>query len=160
MKKRSLTLIAVLMVVLLLTLSVPAYAGQPETAGGDWFYSSTVLDEKQAGCNTFLTTFETAQWTGTFQGNSTESGQVVRYYDGHRSYNAIVTFDDEILYGKQGGLVLSVVGKRPYAGADWDGKWVILSGTGDLANLHGQGDWFGPGGGHVEYAGQYHFEGQ
>ena len=160
MCKRSLTLIAVLMVMLLTTLSVPVYAGPPETAEGSWTYQLTSKTSRQAGCNTFLTITEDGQWDGTLQGNSTESAQIVRHCEGHISYDATVIFEDVIVDGKPGGLVLSVVGKRPDLTSDWAGKWVIVSGTGELSNLHGQGDWFGPGGGNAGYAGQYHFEGQ
>jgi hypothetical protein len=46
----------------------------------------------------------------------------------------------------------------------WQGNWVILSATGELAGLHGQGAWWGPGAGGPElpgliyYDGTYHFK--
>ena len=39
---------------------------------------------------------------------------------------------------KEGTMVIQLVGKKP-AGGDWYGHWVILSGTGDLAKVRGQG---------------------
>ena len=47
--------------------------------------------------------------------------------------------------GKSGTLEMSVVGKRPEGATEWEGKWVILSGTEELATLRGQGTWWGPG---------------
>ncbi len=79
------------------------------------------------------------------------------------SFNAIVSFDGTV-NGKSGTLKMSVVGKRPDAFADWEGKSVILSGTGELANLRGRGTWWGPGAaeegkwGDIYYDGNYHFE--
>jgi len=46
--------------------------------------------------------------------------------------------------GKAGTVVVRLIGKKP-EGGDWFGSWVILSGTGDLENLRGQGIWRGPG---------------
>ena len=46
--------------------------------------------------------------------------------------------------GKECALVLQLVGKKPQDG-NWYGKWVILSGTGELASAHGGGTWGGPG---------------
>ena len=156
MKKKAFVLLITLVVLSL--GAIPALAGPPQEAGGTWLYSSTVVDEKEAGCNLFLTTFEEAIWSGTFQGNSTEDGQVVIYCSGALSYKAIVTFEEVTVDDKKGGLEISVVGRRSDAFTNWQGKWVITNGTGELKNLRGQGTWYGPGGGYVEYDGNYHFE--
>lgn len=66
--------------------------------------------------------------------------------------------------GKFGTLQMSVNGKSPDVFTDWEGRWVILSGTGDLSTLHEQGTWWGPGApdvgewGDIYYAGRVHFE--
>lgn len=68
--------------------------------------------------------------------------------------------------GKWGTLEMRVVGSSPDVPTGWEGKWVILSGTGDLANLRGQGTWWGPGYdpanpleyGKIDYSGKIHFE--
>ena len=43
---------------------------------------------------------------------------------------------------------------------DLKGPWVIISGTGGLVGLHGQGTWWhsGIGFANLEYAGQVHFD--
>jgi len=161
MKKTCLTLITVFMV--LSMLSIAAHAGPPTTAEGLWQYKPTIVDVRVAGGNTFLSTTEEGIWTGTFEGDSTEDGTVVIHSLGFWSFNAIVSFQGEV-NGKSGTLEMSVVGSRPDVFADWQGKWVILSGTGDLATLHGQGTWWGPGSlgeghwGDIYYSGNIHFD--
>ena len=161
MKKKLFITLLVLMVLSL--VAIPAMAGPPEEAAGLWQYQPFILDVKQAGCNTFLTTFENGKWTGTFEGTSTEDGKVVIHCNGAWSFNAIVSFEGSVA-GKSGTLKMSVVGTRPDGLADWQGKSVIISGTGELANLRGQGTWWGPGApapgvwGNINYDGNYHFE--
>lgn len=159
------SLFALLVIFLLMVLVVPAQAGPPENASGTWWYFPIIDDVRVAGCNTFIDSFEIGEWTGSFAGDSTELGKVVAYCNGHLSFNATVTFVEVTIAGKQGGLVMSVAGTLP-VGSEWTGSWVILSGTGELENLRGQGAWWGPGApdweqwGYVDYAGNYHFEGK
>jgi hypothetical protein len=161
MKKALLTLLTT--VVLVAMLALPAQAAQSTPVEGLWRYISTTLDIKYANGNTFVTTHEDGIWAGGFSGTSTEAGLVVIHNSGFWSFNAIVSFVGTV-EGKTGTLEMSVVGKKPAGpGAQWEGKWVILSGTGELRNLHGQGTWWGPGAsgpgvwGDIPYAGQIHF---
>lgn len=156
--KKTRSLIVLLLVVLLLTIALPAQAGPPENAAGLWQYTSTVVDEKIAGGNTFLYTTEVGLWTGTFEGDSTEIGVVVLHSAGFNSFKAIVSFVGSV-DGKTGTLEMLVVGKKPdrLPGTEWEGKWVILSGTGELVNLHGQGIWWGSNR-NINYTGNVHFE--
>lgn len=161
MKKMLLTLLTVFMV--LSTLSMPVYAGPPITAGGVWRYQPFIEKMRFANGNTFLDTFENGEWTGTFEGTSTEDGKVVIHSSGARSFRGRVSFDGEV-NGKSGKLEMHVVGSRPDVSTDWEGKWVILSGTDGLATLRGQGTWWGPGApgpgewGDIYYSGNIHFE--
>ena len=163
MKKIVQLLVVLSVVALAFMASSPAMAGPPEAAEGLWQYTSTILDVRLAGCNTFVKTFENGLWTGTFDGISTEDGQVVIHCNGAWSFNAIVSFEGTV-EGRYGTIEMSVVGTRPDAFSDWEGKFVILSGTGELANLRGQGVWYGPGAagpgvwGDIYYDGNYHFE--
>ena len=162
MKRMLLTLLT--LSVILSVLSIPALAGPPETAEGVWQYKPTIVDVRMADGNTFLTTTEEGIWTGTFVGTSREEGQVVIHRSGFWSFNGLVFFDEVTVDDKSGTLVMSAVGKRADVFTDWQGKWVILSGTGDLANLRGQGTWWGPGApdvgqwGDIYYSGNIHFE--
>lgn len=161
MKKRSLLMIMVLLIALLSTLSAPAQAKLPE-AGGEWQYIVTDFDVKAAGCNTFRYTDDEGIWTGTFEGESTETGVVVAHCSGKKSFNGSLSFVGKV-DGESGSLEMSVVGQCCDE-QGWKGHWVILGGTEGLANLRGQGTWFGPGApgpfvwGTVDYAGSYHFE--
>ena len=165
MKKRSLVLVA-----LLFALSTTALAGPPTTAEGLWQYIPNPLapeDVRVVGGNTFIDSTEVGRWTGTFEGDSTEAGTVVIHSQGFLSFKAIVSFVGKV-DGKSGTMEMSVVGSMPdeLPGSIWEGKWVILSGTGDLNNLHGQGTWWGPGWdpakpeewGNINYLGNIHFE--
>jgi hypothetical protein len=162
MKKRLLTLLT--LSVILSVLSIPALAGPPTAASGVWLYTPYIVSMRFADGNTFLKTFEDGIWTGTFEGVSTEDGHVVIHSTGFWSFRGTVSFSQVTVDGKSGTLEMHVVGSRPDVFTDWQGRWVILSGTGDLATLRGQGTWWGPGApdvgqqGTIYYAGQIHFE--
>jgi len=151
-------------------VSSPARSGPPRSVNGIWRYTPYIVEVEQAGCNSFLTTFETAIWTGDFVGTSTEDGKVVIHCSGLWSFNAIVNLEvsveDESGVWRSGALVLSVNGSRPDDSSDWQGQWVIISGTRELVSLRGQGVFWGPGApapatqGDVYYDGNVHFDGR
>jgi hypothetical protein len=164
MKKMHVLALATLsIIVLLIAVTLPVQAGPPQNASGLWQYQPFIMEAREAGCNTFLTTFENGLWTGTFEGTSTEDGKVVIHCNGSWSFNAIVTFEGKV-DGREGTLEMSVNGSRPDETADWFGRWVITDGTDGLKNLRGQGTWWGPGApapeewGDIYYGGNYHFE--
>ena len=152
----------ILMAVFLIFSASPVYAGPPDVAEGVWKYYIYEEYYKIAGGTTFITTYDYGVLTGTFEGESTEVGTVVIHSNGKASFNALLTFTGEV-NGKSGTFKMSVVG-RAILGEDWTGQWVILSGTGDLSNLRGEGTWYGPGAGGsfkwgtLYYDGNYHFE--
>jgi len=166
MKMRSMMIvITILMVVLLATLSVPVHAGPLEHAEGLWQYIPSIENVRVADGNTFLDTTEIGQWAGTFSGTSTEIGKVVRHSSGHVSFKGAVSFVGNV-GNKSGTFEMLTVGSKPDLSSEWEGKWVIINGTGDLATLHGQGTWWGPGWssanptewGDIYYLGEIHFE--
>jgi hypothetical protein len=164
MEKMLMTLLT--LSVILSMLSVPALAESPTAASGDWYYMPSIVSVRVAGGNTFIESTEEGIWTGTFEGESREAGHVARHRSGFVSFRATVSFDDVTVDGKSGTLQMRVVGEKPDASSDWQGKWVILSGTGELATLRGHGTWWGPGynpllpdeWGEIHYGGQIHFE--
>ena len=164
MKKMRLTVLTGVVAAFLLSFVTPLQAGPPETASGQFLYFGTGATARLAGCNLFLTITEIAEWTGTFTGVSADEGKAVGHCNGDWSVNEIMIFDVVEVDGKFGGLKLSIVGSRPAGVDDWYGHWVILNGTGELANLRGQGNWWGPGApdpfspGTIFYDGNYHFE--
>lgn len=164
MRKKRSALLTLGVVALLVATAMPVQAGQPQDGGGLWQYTPTVVGERQAGCNLILTTTEAAIWTGTFEGESTEAGRVIFHCSGSASFKATVTFDEVTVDGKTGSLEMSVTGRFPAGGTEWDGRGTILSGTGDLENLRGQIKWWGPGApgpgeqGDIYYSSKIHFE--
>jgi hypothetical protein len=173
MKKRLFVLLAV--IVVLSMASTPALAVPPEDAGGVWCYMpATLVVEKVVGGNQFWTTSDVGYWTGTFHsGVSPEDPAVsedhcsaVLHSSGYLWGHCTVSFAAVTVDGQTGGLEMSVLLSQPYAGAEWDGKWVITGGTGDLNELRGQGTMSGPGYnpeepedcGVIDYSGNYHFE--
>lgn len=146
MFRKLMTQLPIFVAALLLVAAVPAQAGPPDNAEGLWQYIPTIISVEEAGCNQFLTTSEDAIWSGTFNGDSTETGTVIFHCDGHVNFKAVVTFDEVTVSGHTGSLEMSVSGVLPGpANPNWLGHWVILNGTGELENLHGSGTFDGPG---------------
>ena len=166
MRKKLLVLLAAAM--LLLLVSIPASATPPQNAAGHWTYLPRG-DEllKEAGGNIFLWNVEDAVWTGTFDGESVDTGIVVIHNSGSAYFNGNVVFESVVVDGKTGYLELRVNGRKPDLTPDteWKGHWVISAAGGELEGLKGQGSWWGPGWngnpeewGHIDYDGKIHFE--
>ena len=47
--------------------------------------------------------------------------------------------------GHTGRLYMHVEGTKPDPFAEWCGTWSIVDGMGELQNLRGRGNWWGPG---------------
>ena len=170
MKTRSLLLIAVLMVALLPTLSIPAYATGPHIAvEGTWDYQGEPwFDEKWADGNHFISFADCGTWTGGFEGDVCDAGDMVFHSSGSVFAHYTVWFSGEawdqsidVSLGA-GTLEIGFVGKGLDEEVGMQGTWVILGGTGDLATLHGHGTWWGwgsdgvPGTPDPFYSGQIH----
>jgi hypothetical protein len=138
-------LLALLILSVILSMrSRSAPAGSATAASGLWRYKPRIEHVRVVDSKAFFDTSAEGVWTGTFIGASTEVGQVVIHSSGIWSFSATVSFSRVTVDRKSGTLELSIVGERPDVSADWQGEWVILSGTGDLATLRGQGTWWAP----------------
>ena len=163
MKKIILALLTLSLITLALILVLPAQAGNSQEAFGLWQYTPYILDVQEDGCTVLLTTFEDGVWSGTFTGTSTEDGNIIITCSGKWIFKATVTFDQVMVDGKSGTLEMIVRGSRPDEMTDWTGIWIITNGTGELENLRGYGDWWGPGApgpgmqGDIYYDGHYEF---
>lgn len=164
MKKVLLALFAVCLV-----LPMAAYAEPQTDVVGDFTYLPTGCDEERwANDNQFVSScHDTGDWyNGDFAGTSEEVYSVAfhgaaeggfMYGYEYAFYKGNVTFTGTV-DGKTGTLELLFIGRSPGALDDWNGTWRILSGTGELANLHGNGVHWANGLGDVHYEGQIHFD--
>ena len=153
------------------------HAGPPVDVAGDFVYVPVPVGLRQAGDNLFLDAIDTATWTGDFEGTSTEEYVVVLYrtsggldildpaftFD-QGFYRGTATFTGEV-QGREGTLEILFEGRSPGSLADWTGTWRILSGTGELANLHGTGIFYNNTDQYgnkipcdIHYEGQIHFD--
>ncbi len=129
----------------------------------------TVLDQSPAGKsdNLKLTTSITDTWTGDIAGTTTyESTWIVHDYDpgpppgGTPNIHETIFFSTVSVLGKSGSLELVV----NLGGSKGVFRWTILSGTGELANLHGNGIYYSTGlidqnlNQVYAYEGQVHFD--
>jgi hypothetical protein len=141
--------------------SMPSTAvSGPMTVSGAVTYYPYVISSWTAGDNTFIEGAETADWYGSFDGTSFDTWIVCAHGAGFWSLpgGVHVSFTGYAC-GVWGTLEILLVGKGTIVDnvPHWTGHWVILSGTGDLANLEGSGDWWGVGtsleySGHAEFA--------
>ncbi|MDH3399085.1 MAG: DUF3224 domain-containing protein [Acidimicrobiia bacterium] len=164
---KRLLLILVLMALVMGVMVVPAAAARPIDVGGTWFYVPDDFDPeptKVAGQNVFISNGDVGTWANPtpvgLEGISIEAFVVVAHKK-HGTYQGRMDFTGEV-DGKAGTLVIKANGSGPWppgpGSGDWSGSWVILSGTGDLSNLRGQGSWWGPLG-FLNYDGKVHFTG-
>ncbi len=155
-------------IVALLTLSTPVHATKPMDMEGHMYYISYLVSAREADGNLFLNTEEDVWWYGDIDGITPKEDsktRVVMYSTGDMWYTGLYKVTDATVEGKEGSFVMHTVGGKPL-GEDWFGQWVIISGTGELEDLRGQGTWGGPGfdpstptvPGYIWYEGQIHFD--
>jgi hypothetical protein len=140
-------------------VSNPVSAGDGPDAGqaadGVWCYipdfsqlTPVVVSDDYMGPKLFFQTVENAVWTGTFSGESMDFG-VVGFPSptaaAPSTFAGTVIFESVEVEGLVGGLELDVFGGKVDLAADFIGTWLITSASGELADLQGHGDWWGPG---------------
>lgn len=163
--RRSIILLVV--TVALSLAAVPVSAGPPMPASGTWDYALTAPPVvEMAGPNVFIYGQDHGEWHGTFEGFSEEEFVIVchasagfAYYRGEMTFYGTVL--DESGIRREGSMALKASGKQytdtcDPSPAEWNGQWVIIGGTGGLAEVHGQGTFDGPSF-HLLYEGQVHF---
>jgi hypothetical protein len=112
---------------------------------------------KMANGNTFLIgEFDQDSFTGTFSGTAPNVFSAVINPSG-LNVQIYYTFTGTV-NGKSGTLTIKFQGNGEGIGLPIQGKMVILSGTGDLANLHGVLDIAGVAGAYLHYTGMIHFD--
>ena len=163
---RRLLLLPLALFALVLGAVSPAVAGPPEDASGDWTYvPAGPPTVRTAGNTTFVYGAEFSTFTGTFVGESYDEFVVVCHQKDPELFMTFVKgtidFTGEV-DGRAGGLTMLFTGKQEStvcapSAAIWSGTWVIIGGTDELADLHGNGEWTGPSF-DLDYTGRVHFD--
>jgi hypothetical protein len=160
MKKVLLTLLTVCMV--LPMVSLPLYATPPTEVSGIFDIDVTVMGSRFAGPNMFIYGTDEEWWQGHLEGYVAETEWVVRMYaSGRATFRSRYVFEGTVLGSETGTMEMQLVGEQSAPGEWWYGTWVILGGADGLANVRGQGVWYGPGMGYDPdhwYEGQVHFD--
>jgi len=147
MRKMLLTPLIVCMVALLSLLSMPVHATEPITVSGAWSWiapSDFFNVIRLADGNVFISAVEIDEFTGTFKGTGEGVFSLEIHPEGFATGRGRTLFTGTVL-GKSGTLVIQWVGNTKNDLGWWWFEWVILSRTGELANLRGQGYAWGPG---------------
>ena len=125
---------------LLLALSplAPAAHGTTPTEGGGTLQATslTPLDARLAGPNVFFSEANTFTITETLLGTLDCQVSGLARPTGEGTAHILCTFTGTV-QGHSGTAVLRA--NETFAGDSADGGFVLADGTGDLANLHGQG---------------------
>jgi hypothetical protein len=156
-----------LLLACIIVLPAVAYAEPPVDVLGVFTYTPTGCAEiRWAGDNEFmLDCGDTGWYEGTFAGESEEEYEVVlhgsegNFVFEHGWYRGTVTLEEATVAGRTGTLVLEFIGTSPGDIFVWDGTWRIVSGTGGLEGLHGNGKWWTIAPLTVHYEGKMKFTG-
>jgi hypothetical protein len=125
--------------------------------------SGTKVESRNAGRNfIWAKTGSDAAWTGDIATNDATCDWCIIFFNyvPPLSYERLVTqltwtLINPAIAGDpyEGELIISGMGNGKESG-----NWRIISGTEELANIHGQGTWQGAGPGGVAYEGYVHFD--
>jgi hypothetical protein len=132
------------------------FATPPTTVAATVILGPTPIEQKMAGGNTILVVTFADTYTGSFAGSASGIASVV-IHQGNLNVHHIDTFTGTV-DGKSGTMVISFKGQGEGVGLPLKGNWVILSGTGDLAAIHGEGTFEGIAGVAITLTGNIHFD--
>ncbi len=123
---------------LLLSALIPAVrASTPIPSSGSFTETGmTILSVRSADGNTIIDESASLALTGTFTGTEAGVATLIVHPDGSGNFAAFITFTGTV-NGVSGTVVFRTVGTFTAAGSA-EGIDTIVSGTGNLANLHGQ----------------------
>ncbi len=145
-KTLSATLLALAAALLFSMFISVAYASTPETVNFTSTQTFTYHSITRAGESdtVILDLTVNAVWVGDISGTSTSDSRWVLHYlptpgaTGTNNLHGVNTVSATV-DGKSGTLIILLTANRSPNDEAAEGTWVILSGTGDLANLHGGG---------------------
>lgn len=133
-------------------LAVPAAATSLTPASGTFVDVVTSTQVRTADGNLIITQTVTQTLTGTFSGRASQQATTVVHPTGAANFFGTETCTCAVA-GKTGTLVIGFSGTGAPDGS-FEGQFVILSGTGGLANLNGRGTLQSPN----SYTGVIHFD--
>jgi hypothetical protein len=133
-------------------LAEPAGATTLMPASGTFVDVVTSMQVRFADGNLIITQTVSQTLTGTFTGTASQQVTTVVHPSGAANFFGAETCTCTVA-GKSGSLVLGFSGTGAPNGS-FEGQFVILSGTGDLASLNGRGTIQSPN----TYAGVIHFD--
>jgi hypothetical protein len=139
-------------------LASTALATAPATGTGGFAPAGppVTISSRSADGNTIITQIQTFNDTGVISGTETDKVTFTFHADGTFNLRADVAFTGTVA-GRPGTLTQRFQGTG--TPASFQGQIETLSGTGDLANLHGQGTFVGsPTTGVGTYVFNYHFD--
>ena len=122
-----------------------ALAQEPVPVSGGFDYTPEVFARVPGGGGMFVDASEDEVWSGDIEGTAVAPFRVVVSPDGSFQAWLLAEFEGTVLGEYSGTMVMSSKYTKPNATAEWTGEWIILSGTGDLENVHGHGSAWGPG---------------
>jgi uncharacterized protein DUF3224 len=135
-----------------LLLAEPVGATSLMPASGTFIDVTTSTQVRVADGNLILTQAVTQTLAGTFTGTASQQATTVVHPTGAANFFGAETCMCTVA-GKTGSLVFRFSGTVAPDGS-FEGQFVIISGTGDLANLNGRGTVQSPG----TYTGVIHFD--
>jgi len=162
MKRFILTLCFFLTMLALVVFPIPVIASAPTTANGTLENPvSVVTNMRQADGNMILSEIENAECTGTMAGPYVLEMMVIIHKNGKINMHGISTIDPCTIDGMSGTITMNLTGIGVMTGPETGtihGQWVFLCGTGDLANVHGQGTFEATAGVGGTYSGKINFD--
>lgn len=144
------TFLLVAVVTLAATMFVPATAAEPTTTGhslskqaeGTWSWVNTTWDQwkttNKGGA--YASGTEAGTWTGTFEGTAVETFGAQIFPDDTLWALIEIAFEGTV-EDRAGTLQILTTAVLRDPDGTMHGRWTIISGTGELANLRGQGTW-------------------
>ena len=152
MKKFALLSLIVGMVAILSmsSLSAAAQEQEPIPVSGTFDYTYKIVGTAETASYTMLDGAEEEVWVGDIEGTAQTIWRVGVYKDlPVEDVWLLSNFTGTVLGDYEGTMVILLVGDKPLleepTATQWYGEWSVVSGTGDLANVHGKGIWWGTG---------------
>jgi hypothetical protein len=108
-------------------------------AKGEWKYALGELFQTATTEDGYEVIYADAveEWCGTIKGPAHDIWYGAVDPEGNFHATGHSTVKGKVA-GKKGTVVIHWVGMIPAGESEWQGEWVILSGTGKLKNLHGR----------------------